>query len=269
MAKNSIRDYANAAASNTDVQSVNIDEGCSPAGINNAIREVMADLADVNDGTVALVSPKADSLSTDTISEKTSASGVTIDGVLLKDSKINGSYITDATIDSDSLASNSVTSAKITDANVTTAKIADDAVTSAKIATNAVTSDSYSSSIATQAEAEAGTNTTKIMTPERVNQAIAQAEQSKAFGAVGTYCFAFVNSPYQDTTAGQTISGSSLRPAGLNGNQTSASSGYVYLGGQTAVTNMSDSLSGTWRCMGEARPNLSTAGNSSLFLRIS
>jgi hypothetical protein len=60
MAKNSIRDYANAAASNTDVQSVNIDEGCSPAGINNAIREVMADLADVNDGTISLVSPDFD-----------------------------------------------------------------------------------------------------------------------------------------------------------------------------------------------------------------
>ncbi len=60
MAKNSIRDYANAAASNTDVQSQNIDEGCSPAGINNAIREVMADLADVNDGTISLVSPNFD-----------------------------------------------------------------------------------------------------------------------------------------------------------------------------------------------------------------
>lgn len=60
MAKNSIRDYANAAASNTDVQSVNIDEGCSPAGINNAIREVMADLADINDGTIKLVSPSFD-----------------------------------------------------------------------------------------------------------------------------------------------------------------------------------------------------------------
>jgi len=61
MAKNSIRDYANAAASNTDVQGQNIDEGCSPANINNAIREVMADLADVNDGTISLVSPDFDS----------------------------------------------------------------------------------------------------------------------------------------------------------------------------------------------------------------
>ena len=57
MAKNSITDYDNTAANNTDVQSVDIAEGCSPSGINNAIREVMADLADVDDGTVALTSP--------------------------------------------------------------------------------------------------------------------------------------------------------------------------------------------------------------------
>ena len=60
MAKNSIRDYSKTAASNTDVQGQNIDEGCSPASINNAIREVMADLADVNDGTIKLVSPSFD-----------------------------------------------------------------------------------------------------------------------------------------------------------------------------------------------------------------
>jgi hypothetical protein len=60
MAKNSIRDYSKTAASNTDVQSQNIDEGCSPANINNAIREVMADLAGVNDGTISLVSPDFD-----------------------------------------------------------------------------------------------------------------------------------------------------------------------------------------------------------------
>jgi hypothetical protein len=57
MAKNSITDYSNTAASNTDIQSVDIDEGCLPSGINNAIREIMADLADVNDGTVSLTSP--------------------------------------------------------------------------------------------------------------------------------------------------------------------------------------------------------------------
>lgn len=175
MAKNSIRDYANTAASNTDVQNINIDEGCAPSGINNAIREVMADLADVNDGTVALETPVADSFSTDTISEKTAAAGVTIDGVLLKDSevttdtineqtsdagvtidgvllkdsKLNGSYITDATIDADSLASNAVT----------TAKIANDAVTTAKLATvnsntGAKGSGTKSATITTNAEGQ-------------------------------------------------------------------------------------------------------------------
>ena len=57
MAKNSITDYSKTASLNTDIQSVDIDEGCLPSGINNAIRELMADLADVNDGTVALTSP--------------------------------------------------------------------------------------------------------------------------------------------------------------------------------------------------------------------
>ena len=45
MAKNSIADYSATAASNTDIQSVDIDEGCAPSGINNAIRELMADIA--------------------------------------------------------------------------------------------------------------------------------------------------------------------------------------------------------------------------------
>jgi len=63
MAKNSIRDYSATNSRNTAIQSIDISEGCSPAGINNAIREVMADLKDVSTGTIALESPSADSLS--------------------------------------------------------------------------------------------------------------------------------------------------------------------------------------------------------------
>lgn len=66
MAKNSIRDYSATNSSNTDIQSIDISEGCSPAGINNAIREVMADLKDVSTGAVALESPAMDSLTVDT-----------------------------------------------------------------------------------------------------------------------------------------------------------------------------------------------------------
>ena len=88
MAKDTIRDFSATASANTDIQSVNVDENCAASGINNAIRELMADLKDVSAGTVALETPQADSLGTDTITEKTSGSGVTIDGVLLKDGAI-------------------------------------------------------------------------------------------------------------------------------------------------------------------------------------
>jgi hypothetical protein len=54
MAKNSIRDYSATNSDNTDIQSIDIGEGCSPAGINNAIREVMADTADFVSGTVGI-----------------------------------------------------------------------------------------------------------------------------------------------------------------------------------------------------------------------
>ena len=62
MAKNSVRDFDATAANNTDIQSVDIAENCAPSGINNAIRELMADIKDVSTGTIALESPQADSL---------------------------------------------------------------------------------------------------------------------------------------------------------------------------------------------------------------
>lgn len=41
----SISDYSTTPASNTSISGINIAEGCSPAGINNAIRQMMADIA--------------------------------------------------------------------------------------------------------------------------------------------------------------------------------------------------------------------------------
>lgn len=50
MAKTKISEYSSTASSNTDIDSINIDEGCAPSGINNAIREVMAHLKDFQSG---------------------------------------------------------------------------------------------------------------------------------------------------------------------------------------------------------------------------
>ena len=52
MAKTKISEYDSTAANNTDVDSVNIAEGCAPSGINNAIRQMMSHLKDFQTGAV-------------------------------------------------------------------------------------------------------------------------------------------------------------------------------------------------------------------------
>jgi hypothetical protein len=51
MPKVKISEYSATANSNTDVASINIDEGCAPSGINNAIRAIMGHLKDFQQGT--------------------------------------------------------------------------------------------------------------------------------------------------------------------------------------------------------------------------
>lgn len=53
MAKNKISEYSATASNNTDIGGINISEGCAPSGINNAIRELMAQLKDQQAGTDA------------------------------------------------------------------------------------------------------------------------------------------------------------------------------------------------------------------------
>jgi hypothetical protein len=53
MAKTKISEYSSTvagAALNTDIASINIDEGCAPSGINNAIRALMAQVKDLQSG---------------------------------------------------------------------------------------------------------------------------------------------------------------------------------------------------------------------------
>ncbi len=51
MAKTKISEFSATAANNTDISNINIAEGCSPANVNNAIRSLMAQLKDQQDGT--------------------------------------------------------------------------------------------------------------------------------------------------------------------------------------------------------------------------
>jgi hypothetical protein len=53
MAKNKISEWSAVPANNTDVGGIDIAEGCAPSGINNAIREMMAQIKDQQTGTDA------------------------------------------------------------------------------------------------------------------------------------------------------------------------------------------------------------------------
>lgn len=100
MAKNSVRDYSATNADNTDIQSIDISEGCSPAGINNAVREVMVDLKNVSTGAVALETPSADQLNVDNLR---------LDGNTISSTDTNG----DITIDPDGTGDTIVASGNV------------------------------------------------------------------------------------------------------------------------------------------------------------
>ena len=53
MSRDKVSEWSSIAANNTDISGINIAEGCAPSGINNAIRELMAQVKDMQAGTDA------------------------------------------------------------------------------------------------------------------------------------------------------------------------------------------------------------------------
>jgi len=51
MPKNKVSEWSSTPSNNTDIGGINISEGCAPSGINNAIREMMAQVKDMQSGT--------------------------------------------------------------------------------------------------------------------------------------------------------------------------------------------------------------------------
>tara|TARA_R100001463_G_scaffold42137_2_gene88571 strand:- start:18024 stop:20048 length:2025 start_codon:yes stop_codon:yes gene_type:complete len=91
MAKTKISEYDATAANNTDIDSINIAEGMAPSNVNNAIREMMAHLKDMDAGTQALTSPQLTSAD---------INGGTVDGVTIGGASagaITGTTITAST----------------------------------------------------------------------------------------------------------------------------------------------------------------------------
>ncbi len=118
--------------------------------------------------------------------------------------------------------------------------------------------------LASQAQAQAGTDNTTLMTPLRVADAltaqVGTATANLAAGAVGTYMYAVPNNATVYAT-GATIAGSLLLP--VNSLIYDATSGSA-----TACTT-GTAQSGTWRCMGYRGNNQGNTNSATLWLRIS
>lgn len=121
--------------------------------------------------------------------------------------------------------------------------------------------------IASQAEAEAGTSSTTLMTPQRAAQAITArvgtATAALTYGSVGTYTYVASSGTIAGSTTlaspGATVAGSSLVAAGP-----------YAMEGTPGYSMHGSTLSGTWRCMGYAHNTSASARRvGSIFLRIS
>jgi hypothetical protein len=139
MAKTKISEYDSTASNNTDVDGVNIAEGCPPSGINNAIREVMAHLKDWQSGISGDKLPIA--------------SGGTNAGTAA-DARTNlglGALAVKSTVATADIDADAITSAKIADDAVGTDQIADSVNLAGSPTTTTQASTDDSTKIATTA----------------------------------------------------------------------------------------------------------------------
>ena len=128
MAKNNITQFDATDANNTDIKSIDISEGMAPSNVNNALRALMATLADLNAGTTTLTSPSGVNI-TATTAIKTPAiqftdgdAAITIadgGGVTANNFSSSGVNIDGGAIDGITLGTNSaVTQAVIDNINI-------------------------------------------------------------------------------------------------------------------------------------------------------
>ena len=127
--------------------------------------------------------------------------------------------------------------------------------------------------LATQAQAEAGTDNTTLMTPLRTSQAIPARTAALAVGSVGTYALAYWIG-VKSFVAGTTYAGTSLYYAGLSiGDTITTGSRVVYDDESDDIaigpgTDTRVALSGTWRAMGTTATAVGSSHPATLFLRV-
>jgi len=132
MTKANVTQYSSTAGSNTDINDIDIGEGCSPATINNAIRELMSHLKNVDTGATTLTSPASTTQTITTLKTATvqytdgdaaftisDGGAVTIPNLVATTADVNGGSIDGATLGTNS----AITQAVIDNVNINGATI--------------------------------------------------------------------------------------------------------------------------------------------------
>lgn len=117
MPKTKVSEYSTTPSSNSDMAGIDISEGCSPAGINDAIRAGMSHLKKMDDGTDAMTSP---------VFTTATMSGGSIDSTTVGATTASTGAFTDLTADTftlNSVAIGSTDFTKLSDITVTATEI--------------------------------------------------------------------------------------------------------------------------------------------------
>ena len=130
-----ITDYSTTPANNSTISGTDISEGCAPGGVNDAIRQLMADIATAlaAGSFVATGGISAEKLATDAV-ETAKIKDANVTAAKLATDAVETAKIKDASVTAAKLATDAVETAKIKDASVTAAKIAANVVDVTKLA---------------------------------------------------------------------------------------------------------------------------------------
>lgn len=116
MAKTKISEFDTNPSNNTDINSINIAEGCAPSGINNAIRQLMSDLKEFQTGAAGDNLTVGGNLAVTGTSTFTGAT--TFTGAVVFSSAVSGATLTSPTINTPTITSPTVTGLFLNDSSI-------------------------------------------------------------------------------------------------------------------------------------------------------
>ena len=261
MPKTKISEFDSTPANNTDIDGINIAEGCAPSGINNAIRELMSQLKDQQTGASADNFTVGGNLVVTGTSTITSGSITGITDIAVVDGGTGASTAANARTNLSAASSGANSDITSITGLTTPLTVAQGGIGAATLTANNVLLGNGTSAPQVVAPSTAGnvltsngTTWTSAALPGGVTSAVAGngvavsaatgavtfSSSCPTFNSVGSYCQAHMN-----MGGGQVVSSGENYAAGVGNLQVY---GTIFAGG--SFDGGPVSLSGTWKWMG-------------------